>query len=69
MVYIKKRFEDMEIRLDVYEDEFFTQCPTCGKERQLDNEDLIGILKDGDFSGTTMFCNRDCYKNYTPPEE
>ena len=62
MIYHKTSINDeIEIRLPVYDDELFCICPGCGKEVELDSKDLIEILKDGDFAGTSVYC-KDCSK-------
>ena len=69
MVYIKRNFGDVEIKSVVYQDEFYTQCPTCKKEMQLDTEQLIGIIKDGDLASTITFCSEECVDKYENEEE
>ena len=59
MFYIKKQVsDDIGIKIDIYDDEIFTQCPKCGKEIQVDNETLVNILKDADLSSTSLYCGK-----------
>lgn len=58
MIYIKKSYgNDLELKIDVYEDEFYTTCPKCGKEVHLNEEMLKDLINgDCDFSGTSIYC-------------
>jgi len=62
MLYHKIPCEDGSTKLaELYDDEIVTFCPTCGKEYQLDPEEIANIIKSGaDFSGTSYYC-RGCY--------
>lgn len=58
MIYVKKQFEDMTIKFDLYEDEVFSSCPVCGKEHSVEPEELADLINQGnDFSGTIYYCN------------
>jgi hypothetical protein len=61
MLYIKTQLTDqVEIKIDLYEDEIFTTCPSCGKEFQLESEDLKQIE---DWASTSISCgNEKCNK-------
>lgn len=62
MFYIKTDINNsMEIKVDIYDDEIYTQCPKCGKEMQVEKEDLIQVLQDGDFASTSIYCE-ECSK-------
>lgn len=63
MLYIKTQIsENVEIKVDLYEDEIYSTCPGCGKEEQVEIEHLISILEDGgDFAGTSIYCE-ECSK-------
>lgn len=63
MFYVKTQInEHIEIKIDLYDDEIFTQCPDCGVELEVDNETLIAVLKDdGDFPSTSIYC-KECSK-------
>lgn len=64
MLYIKAHLNDqVEIKIDLYEDEIFNSCADCGKEEPVSEEELIEILKSPhmDFQGTTHFCS-ECTK-------
>lgn len=57
MIYIKKEYGiDLEVNLAVYEDEFYSICPCCGKEVNLDKGMLIHVLQEGDMTGTSFYC-------------
>jgi hypothetical protein len=57
-MYIKKKLSDsIEIKVDLYDDEIFTACPTCGKETEVTTEMLRDILNDGgDMASTAIYC-------------
>lgn len=49
--------DEVEIRVPIYNDEIFTQCPGCGKEIQVEPDTLAEIIKDGgDMGGTSIYC-------------
>ncbi len=57
MIYIKKKYDNgIEVNSEVYEDEFYSACPICGKEVNLDREMLIHVLQEGDMTGTSFYC-------------
>lgn len=58
MLYVKKQLDDIEVKFDLYEDEIFSSCPVCGKERQIEPVELADLLDSGGgFSGTSIYCN------------
>lgn len=61
LLYVKAKINDqIEIKVDLYEDEIFTSCGTCGKEMEVEPEEIAEIIKsDSDFVGTTYYC-KDC---------
>ncbi len=62
MLYIKTEISDnVEIKVDLYEDEIYAQCPRCGKEIQVSTDVLKDILEDGNLSGTSLYCG-ECSK-------
>lgn len=62
MFYVKTNIsDDVEIKVDLYDDEIFTQCPKCGKEIPVETEDLKLVLKDGDFASSSLYCE-ECSK-------
>ncbi|PKR86126.1 hypothetical protein [Heyndrickxia camelliae] len=65
MFYVKTKINDhVEIKIDLYEDEIFTQCPDCGVEQEVDNQTLISVLEDdGDFASTSIYC-ADCSQKH-----
>ncbi|MBP1971636.1 hypothetical protein J2Z83_003787 [Virgibacillus natechei] len=62
MLYHKFSLGDSRTLIaELYEDEIITFCPTCGKEHQLEPEEIADIINRGsDFVGTSYFCNG-CY--------
>jgi translation initiation factor 2 beta subunit (eIF-2beta)/eIF-5 len=51
VLYIKTKLNDqVEIKIDLYEDEIFTTCPVCGKEHQVDAKKIE------DWVGTSVSC-------------
>lgn len=59
MLYIKTNISDnIEIKVDIYDDEIFTQCPKCGKEIQVETEVLKKILEDGDLASSSLYCEK-----------
>lgn len=62
MFYIKTSINDnVEIKVDLYDDEIYTQCANCGKEMQVETGILKEVLKDGDFASTSLYCE-ECSK-------
>lgn len=60
LLYIKKNIaSDVVIKVELYEDEIFTECEKCGKEVYFDSRELAEILITGDFVGTSVTC-ADC---------
>ena len=59
MIYLKTELNGEKEKVDVYGDEFYCECPGCGKEVHLDSELLKIIVNDGcDFGGTTFYCRK-----------
>ncbi|WP_050613298.1 hypothetical protein [Bacillus testis] len=60
MLYIKtKLFDVYEVKIDLYSDEIYTECPDCKMEIQVDSQALISILNDdGDFASTSIYCEK-----------
>ncbi len=67
MIYIKKDYGSaLELRIDVYEDEFYCTCPRCGKEVHLDEKMLKELVNcDCDFVGTAFLCNECSSQGYS----
>lgn len=63
MIYLKTELSDgAKVDVEIYEDEFYTMCPKCTKESQVDFDELIKMLNEGlDFSSTSHYCS-DCSK-------
>lgn len=63
MVYIKSKISDnAEIKIDLYDDEIYTQCPKCGREMQVETEILRELLKDGCLVSASIYCS-ECSKS------
>lgn len=59
MFYIKTNIsDDVELKVDLYDDEIYTQCTECGKEIQIEKEELIDILQNGDLASTSIKCEQ-----------
>lgn len=59
MFYVKTNIsDDVEIKINLYDDEIYTQCPKCGKEMQVETEDLKLVLKDGDLASSSLYCEK-----------
>lgn len=59
MLYHKITSENGTTKIvDLYEDEIFTYCPSCGVEQNVDTELLQSILIEGDFGGTSIYCTK-----------
>ena len=63
MFYVKTNItDDVEIKVNLYDDEIFTQCLKCGKEIQVDTELFKKLLEDGDLASTSIYC-QECSKS------
>lgn len=61
MIYFKTQItEDVEIKIDIYGDEFYTKCPICKKEINVEIKELQDF--DFDFAGTVFYCH-ECSKD------
>jgi len=59
MFYIKTNISDnVEIKVDLYDDEIYTKCLKCGKEMQVETEILKQVLEDGDLSSSSLYCEK-----------
>lgn len=59
MFYVKSQInEEMTASIEIHDNNVFTRCPVCGKEKQVDIQD---VLQDGDLYGTAIYCG-DCAK-------
>lgn len=60
MFYIKTKItDDVEVKINLYDDEIYTTCPKCGKEMQVTTEDIKLVFMEGDFSSSSLLCE-DC---------
>lgn len=53
MFYLKHKGK----RLEIHDDNVYTRCPQCGKERVVDLQEILSS-GDGDLYGTAIFCSR-----------
>lgn len=60
MIYVKAKLnDDVEIKVDLYGDEFRFSCPKCARERDISIEDVADIVKNGgDLAGTVVYCEQ-----------
>ena len=59
MFYARTKINsEVEIKIDLYEDEIFTQCPNCGQEIQLPPKELAEIIKEHGITGTSVYCEK-----------
>lgn len=58
MIFVKAKInQDVEIKVDLYGDEFRSCCPKCGIENDVSIEDIAQIINDGgDLAGTSIWC-------------
>lgn len=52
MFYLKHKGK----RLEIHDDNVYTRCPQCGKERVVDLQEILSS-GDGDLYGTAIFCS------------
>lgn len=62
MIYLKRKDCDFEFNIDIYGDEFYEKCAQCGKERQLEPEEMIEYFKVNNFAGIVSVCSPECLK-------
>lgn len=56
MFYVKEPISDtIEITIEINDENVFCRCPVCGKEVQVNLEDVLGDGKD-DLFGTAVMC-------------
>jgi hypothetical protein len=49
----------VEIKVPLYDDEFYTQCGECGAELKYDSKDIAEIINHGgDLIGTSVICGK-----------
>lgn len=59
MFYVKEPINDaMEVTVEINDENVFCRCPVCGREVQVDLEQVLGDGK-GDLFGTAVLCE-DC---------
>jgi hypothetical protein len=72
MLFVKAKInEEIEIKVPLYSDQIYSNCPVCGKETEIDEGVLHSILEeDGDFSSTSVYCDpcSDKYQESLRPE-
>lgn len=65
MIFLRKNLEDGKLELNIYDDELITYCCECGKEIELDHEDIKHLES---FDSTNYLC-AECAKKHKEPEE
>ena len=57
MIYFKFQLGAVEVKVDLDEGEFSSNCNLCGIEMSVPNEEIKEILQVADdFRGTSFFC-------------
>lgn len=59
MFYVKTKTQvsdNVEIKVDLYDDQIFTACNQCNKEIEVDTQTLINVLYYGDLASTSLTC-------------
>ena len=70
MIYLKKTRKSLneenyisngnQVLIPIYDDEFVSVCPTCGKIHELELEIIMELIENGDYiSGSVVYCE-DC---------
>ena len=56
MIFVKKQVsDDISTNIEVYDDEFYSVCPMCGKEERVELETLAEIIdRHGSITGELM---------------
>jgi len=69
MIFIKAKLnEDIEIKVDLYGDEFRSFCPKCAKEHDVDIETVASIINEGgDLGSTSIYCSTCVEKGMAAP--
>jgi hypothetical protein len=69
MIYTKANItDDIEIKVTLYSEAIFCNCPDCGIEVQVDTETLRDILQDGDLAISSLYCDT-CSEKYLNKKE
>lgn len=60
MIYLKAKLnDDVEMKIDLYGDEFRFSCPKCTRECDINIEEVADIVKNGgDLAGTVVYCEQ-----------
>lgn len=56
MIYTKLDVFGAKLIVPLYSDEMYSTCPVCGDETKVDYEVFLQIAEDGDFEGTSLYC-------------
>ena len=66
MFYIKAKLsENVEVKVPLYDDGIYTQCPECGTEHTIETDILAHIIDEGDdFASASVYCEK-CSKKET----
>lgn len=63
MFYVKTKISsNKDIKVDLYEDEIYTQCPKCGKEIQIEPKELASIIAEEGLTSTNVYCEQCSHK-------
>lgn len=63
MIFVKAKInDDVEIKVDLYGDEFRSYCPKCWHEHDVDIEVVAQIIVDGGDLASTAVCCKECSK-------
>ena len=67
MFYIKAKLtENVEVKVPMYDNRIYTQCPDCGTEHAVEIADIARIIHEGgDFVNTSVYCEKCSKKEKT----
>ena len=57
MFYVKHETEEILAKINITDENVFTVCPSCGKEHQVDLQELFKG-EEIDLFGTSVFCEK-----------
>lgn len=67
MIYVKTEIDGKMHEIELYGDEIFAKCYSCGKEFQVDDELQVHILQENkSFAGISLGCG--CVLDKPTPE-
>jgi transcription elongation factor Elf1 len=62
MFYVKMEFNDLSVKADITDENVYTICPVCGKEHQVDLQELL-TTGEADLYSTSVFC-KECSEKH-----